>query len=184
MALSGIASSAASPRMVEYPHPGVPAHSWSLSEESPDPDPSSKIRLTVAVAQPKEGKAALRQEILKRSDPDSDLFSHWLTKKQVDDLIRPDPEAIAAVTEWLEGAGASDLEQTTAGDFIRYVQEEKRCSWRLETKKSKNRVALSVMLCFCFCRFKKRLYLLASHSTFWPPHALSYTCSTHTTVVS
>ena len=109
------ALSGASP--VEYTHPGVPAHSWTLAEDVPAP--STKIVLTVAVRQPEQGKRKLREEILARSDPDSPLYSQWLSKAQVDDLVRPAPEAVRAVTEWLERAGATDMDRTTAGDFVR-----------------------------------------------------------------
>ena len=82
----------------------MPAHSWALAEEVPAP--STKIVLTVAVRQSEQGKQKLREEILARSDPDSPLYSQWLSKAQVDDLVRPAPEAVRAVTEWLERAGA------------------------------------------------------------------------------
>ena len=117
LGLAALSGAAAAQAEVTYAHPGVPAHAWTLSEAVPDP--STALRVTVAVRQPEEGKAALRKEILERSDPDSPLFSQWLTKDEVDDLIRPEPAAVQAVTQWLEQAGATDLDRTTAGDFVR-----------------------------------------------------------------
>ena len=120
-AVLGLLSSAAalsqSTSAVEFPHPGVPTHSWTLSSRA-EPDPRTRIRLTVAVAQDAVGKSMLRRELEQRSDPESALFAQWLTKRQVDDLVRPAPEAVHAVTQWLEAAGATDLDRTTAGDFI------------------------------------------------------------------
>jgi hypothetical protein len=103
---------------VEYSHPGVPSQSWALSPL--EPSASTRLVLTVAVRQSADGKRMLKQQILARSDPDSPLYSQWLTKAQVDDLVRPAPEAVRAVTDWLERAGATDVDQTTAGDFVRY----------------------------------------------------------------
>ena len=116
LGLAALSGAAAAQAEVTYAHPGVPAHAWTLSEAVPDP--STALRVTVAVRQPEEGKAALRKEILERSDPDSPLFSQWLTKDEVDDLIRPGRRR-CSVTQWLEEAGATDLDRTTAGDFVR-----------------------------------------------------------------
>jgi len=52
------------------------------------------------------------------SDPDHERYGEYLSKDQVDDLVRPHDESIDLVTEWLEkwGIYEEDIPRSAAKD--------------------------------------------------------------------
>ncbi len=114
---SAAAAAAADPRVPVETHFGVP-HVWSRAAPA-RPDPSTRVRLTVAVKHDAAGAAALERELLRRSDPENaDFYGRWLTAAQVDALVAPSPDAVRAVRRWLEDAGATEVAATGTGDWV------------------------------------------------------------------
>jgi tripeptidyl-peptidase-1 len=54
------------------------------------------------------------------SDPDHERYGRYLSKDQVDDLVRPYDESLDLVTEWLEkwGIYEEDISRSAAKDWV------------------------------------------------------------------
>lgn len=54
------------------------------------------------------------------SDPDHERYGKYLSKDQVDDLVRPHDESLGLVTQWLEqwGIYEEDISRSAAKDWV------------------------------------------------------------------
>jgi len=57
------------------------------------------------------------------SDPDHERYGKYLSKDQVDDLVRPYDESLDLVTEWLEkwGIYEEDISRSAAKDWVTVI---------------------------------------------------------------
>lgn len=78
----------------------------------------AKLTLTVAVAQ--TNLKALEDVLFAVSEPDSPKYGQHLTRDEVDALVAPKPESVAAVLEWLQAGGVESeaITKTGNGDFV------------------------------------------------------------------
>ncbi|KAJ3302537.1 hypothetical protein HDV03_004904 [Kappamyces sp. JEL0829] len=60
----------------------------------------------------------LHQELLTVSDPKSPRYGQHLTKAQVESLVAPSAESVAAVTKWLHDNGISEYAFTSSKDYV------------------------------------------------------------------
>ena len=93
-----------------YPPPGWVKH----SSASPD----HVLRFRIALPQPQFH--VLEQHLMQISDPDHERYGEYLSKDQVDDLVRPYDESLDLVTEWLEkwGIYEEDVSRSAAKDWV------------------------------------------------------------------
>lgn len=94
-ALLGAASTAAAP----------PA-GWTRARRAA---PDARVRLSVALRTPEEGRAALTAALYAVSDPASPSYGRHLSKAAVDALTAPTVESVAAVEAWLAALGADGV---------------------------------------------------------------------------
>ena len=93
-----------------HPPPG-----WvKYSSASPD----HVLRLRIALPQPQFH--ILEQHLMEISDPDHERYGKYLSKDQVDDLVRPYDESLDIVTQWLEkwGIYEEDISRSAARDWV------------------------------------------------------------------
>lgn len=93
-----------------HPPPG-----WvKYSSASPD----HVLRLRIALPQPQFH--VLEQHLMEISDPDHERYGKYLSKDQVDDLVRPYDESLDLVTEWLEkwGIYEENISRSAAKDWV------------------------------------------------------------------
>ena len=83
--------------------------------------PDHILRLRIALPQPQFH--VLEQHLMEISDPDHDRYGEYLSKDQVDDLVRPYDESLHLVAQWLErwGIYAEDISKSAAADWITVV---------------------------------------------------------------
>lgn len=96
-----------------HPPPGWVKH----SPASPD----HILRLRIALPQPQFH--VLEQHLMEISDPDHERYGKYLSKDQVDDLVRPYDESLDLVTEWLEkwGIYEEDISRSAAKDWVTVI---------------------------------------------------------------
>jgi subtilase family serine protease len=56
--------------------------------------------------------------LAERSDPNHQLYQHWLTFDEIGTLVRND-EAVDAITDWLQSNGVTVMYMTPHGDYIK-----------------------------------------------------------------
>ena len=80
--------------------------------------PDHVLRLRIALPQPQFH--VLEQHLMEISDPDHERYGEYLSKDQVDDLVRPYDESLDLVTEWLEkwGIYEEDISRSAAKDWV------------------------------------------------------------------
>ena len=96
-----------------HPPPG-----WvKYSPASPD----HVLRFRIALPQPKFH--VLEQHLMEISDPDHERYGKYLSKGQVDELVRPYDESLDLVTEWLKkwGIYEEDISRSAAKDWVTVV---------------------------------------------------------------
>jgi len=82
--------------------------------------PSSDHHIVLRIGLPQTNFHILEQHLYQISDPFHERYGQHLSKEQVEDLVAPTPESLAAVEQWLEGFGFSpgDLLRSPAQDWI------------------------------------------------------------------
>ncbi|KAA1474745.1 family S53 protease [Dentipellis sp. KUC8613] len=91
---------------------GVPA---GFVQDGPAPD---GYTFTMRLALVENNRAGLEQKLYAVSTPDSADYGKHLSKEEVEALISPAPESIAAVTAWLSSHGLSAQSVSPAGDWL------------------------------------------------------------------
>ena len=88
---------------------------WTMA----DPVPGDElVSLSVAVKQ--RNVDLLEEELMAVSSPTSARYGQHYTLQAVHDLIAPAPESLAAVLQWLHGAGVTDgqIARSLSGDML------------------------------------------------------------------
>jgi tripeptidyl-peptidase I len=82
------------------------------------PDPEHVLRLSIAL--PQQNFDELERHLYQVSDPDHERYGQHLSQEEVDELTKPHPESLSAVTEWLtsHGIGEDDVEYSSAKDWM------------------------------------------------------------------
>lgn len=90
-------------------------YGWVLHGQ---PAPHHTIELKVALPQPNFSE--LERHLYEVSDPDHQRYGQHLSKEEVEKLVAPHPESLAAVNTWLSTFGFSEDEFTRspAKDWI------------------------------------------------------------------
>jgi len=80
--------------------------------------PDHVLRLRIALPQPRFH--VLEQHLMEISDPNHERYGKYLSKDQVDDLVRPCDESLDLVTQWLENWGIyeKDISLSAAKDWV------------------------------------------------------------------
>lgn len=80
--------------------------------------PDHVLRLRIALPQPQFH--VLEQHLMEISDPDHERYGKYLSKDQVDDLVRPYDESLRLVAQWLErwGIYEEDISRSAAADWV------------------------------------------------------------------
>ena len=80
--------------------------------------PDHVLRFRIALPQPQFH--VLEQHLMEISDPDHERYGEYLSKDQVDELVRPYDESLDLVTEWLEkwGIYEEDVSRSAAEDWV------------------------------------------------------------------
>ncbi|KAH9941646.1 family S53 protease [Epithele typhae] len=77
--------------------------------------------ITLSLALPQSNVAGLHAAVLAVSDPSSANYGKHYSKADVDALVAPKPESVAAVTSWLNKNGIAANTTTGAGDVLRFT---------------------------------------------------------------
>ncbi|KAJ6515250.1 tripeptidyl peptidase A [Mycena sanguinolenta] len=93
----------------------VPPRAWTIS----GPAPSDHF-INLRIALPQSNFDLLEQHLYEVSDPYHERYGAHLTKEEVEDLVAPHPDSVAAVTEWLSSHGIQeeDISRSPAGDWL------------------------------------------------------------------
>jgi tripeptidyl-peptidase-1 len=78
---------------------------WEIIDENPNR--KTVVEFTVALKTKNMDK--LQQMVLERADPDSPLYSKWLDKKTILDLISPPDQVSTSIASWFEEVCSSGL---------------------------------------------------------------------------
>jgi len=80
--------------------------------------PDHVLRLRIALPQPQFH--ILEQHLMEISDPNHERYGKYLSKDQVDDLVRPYDQSLDLVTQWLESWGIyeKDISRSAAKDWV------------------------------------------------------------------
>lgn len=76
------------------------------------------VHFRVAVKQSETGLKKLEEALLENSDPSSPQYGQHLSLDSVQELVAPPLHALQTVRQWLDGAGATGLQESSNGDFI------------------------------------------------------------------
>ena len=107
---------------------------WTASDKPPIPDQLLDLKIGL-----KNKKfAELEQHLYEVSSPTHHRYRQHLSKEEVDDLVRPDEEASALVTEFLQDHGISkeQCKYSSAGDWISVALPVTQVEKMLNTKYS------------------------------------------------
>ncbi|KAJ6515255.1 tripeptidyl peptidase A [Mycena sanguinolenta] len=93
----------------------VPPRTWTIS----GPAPSDHF-INLRIALPQSNFDLLEQHLYEVSDPYHERYGAHLTKEEVEDLVAPHPDSVAAVNEWLSSHGIQeeDISRSPAGDWL------------------------------------------------------------------
>ncbi|KAF9534132.1 tripeptidyl peptidase A [Crepidotus variabilis] len=93
----------------------LPPRGWVKSGRPP---PDHAITLRIGLPQP--NFHVLESHLYEISDPDHERYGDHLTKEEVEDLVRPHPDSLDAVNEWLYSAGfaAEEINRSPAHDWV------------------------------------------------------------------
>jgi tripeptidyl-peptidase-1 len=92
---------------------------------------SQKLEIIVAVRQ--QNLDQLERELMAVSDPRSSRYGKHLSKQEVDALVAPAAESVAAVTAWLKSHGIHANRKTANGDFLRATATVEQAEAALST---------------------------------------------------
>uniref|UniRef100_A0A7M4G1Y4 Tripeptidyl-peptidase 1 n=1 Tax=Crocodylus porosus TaxID=8502 RepID=A0A7M4G1Y4_CROPO len=96
--------------------PGLPPAGWIPAGRVA---PTQLLVLTLALRQSHTARLAQLADGV--SDPGSLLYGKFLSLEQLRELVRPSPVTLAAVHEWLQGAGVTDCRSVATLDFLECV---------------------------------------------------------------
>ncbi|KAF7335276.1 Tripeptidyl-peptidase sed2 [Mycena sanguinolenta] len=93
----------------------VPPRGWTIF----GPAPSDHF-INLRIALPQSNFNLLEQHLYEISDPYHERYGAHLTKEEVEDLVAPHPDSVAAVNEWLSSHGIQeeDISRSSAGDWL------------------------------------------------------------------
>lgn len=96
------------------------------------PAPTEMVKLRLAMDQPL--LADFHQLVHNISTPDHPSYGNHLSKREVDDMLRPSSEASNAITAWLEGAGVESRNIKLSGHWITFDTTVAIANALLDTK--------------------------------------------------
>lgn len=93
-------------------------------------------RLSVSIGLKHDVAAAKALEGLfwEVSNPASPKWAQYLSRDEVDALVRPAPDAVSTVTAWLEAGGATEVAVAPGGDWIHAVATVAQASSLFDVK--------------------------------------------------
>ncbi|EME83341.1 uncharacterized protein MYCFIDRAFT_52295 [Pseudocercospora fijiensis CIRAD86] len=83
--------------------------------------PSSEQRLHLRIAMTAPSPGLLEQKLYDVSDPTSPSYGHHLKRDEIQEILRPSPEATADVVKWLVGSGVGPDAIAEEGEWINFV---------------------------------------------------------------
>jgi tripeptidyl-peptidase I len=97
-------------------------HSWSSIPEGWEfhDMPSKEHEIQIRIGLKQRNPQALIETLLAVSDPAHANYGHHLSKEEVDELVKPHPESVEMVDEWLQhnGVNVSCMTRSTSGEWI------------------------------------------------------------------
>lgn len=93
---------------------GKVPHGW----KDVGPTTVKKVELAFFLKNPESSVAALKKELLDRSDPQSKNYGQWLSNEAVHDMVAPEEDSIRVVVDWIRSHGASAVMATPNSDVI------------------------------------------------------------------
>lgn len=94
------------------------------------PEPDRQLELRIAMAQSNE--ALFEQTLLDISSPVSKRYGGHLKREELKELLKPMPEASAAVVEWLNSTGIQDINDD--GEWIEFTATVEQAEELLDTQ--------------------------------------------------
>ncbi|KAF9534131.1 subtilisin-like protein [Crepidotus variabilis] len=93
----------------------LPPRGWVKSGK-----PALGHTITLRIGLPQPNFHVLESHLYEISDPDHERYGNHLTKEEVEDLVRPHPDSLDAVNEWLYSAGfaAEEINRSPAHDWV------------------------------------------------------------------
>lgn len=89
-------------------------HGW----KDAGPAKAKTVELAFFLKNPESGVAALKKELLDRSDPKSKNYGQWLSNNDVHDMVAPEEESVRIVVDWIESHGATAVKATPNSDVV------------------------------------------------------------------
>lgn len=98
-----------------------------------DPHPTHLIRLQLGLKQSRFDE--LEKQLYETSDPDHDRYGNHLTVEEVNNLVKPDEDALVQVHEWLrEYVDLDSIRYSSAKDFLSVTLPVARIEEMLQTR--------------------------------------------------
>jgi len=122
------------PQTTKHAWPETPAQ-WTHLGPAPD---SHIIGLRIGIKQ--ANIDSLIEQLYEVSDPAHERYGMHLSKQEVEDLVRPAPESVELVENWLEAHGIDfesdecDLQRSPAGDWITVSVPVRKAEEMLDTE--------------------------------------------------
>jgi tripeptidyl-peptidase-1 len=85
-----------------------------------DANPSSVIKLRIALEQPNVSSGKFEQTLYEISSPGHPSYGQHLSRDELSDLVKPRRESTNAVIAWLKTAGISESDIEDAGDWVNF----------------------------------------------------------------
>ncbi|ETW83671.1 serine protease S53 [Heterobasidion irregulare TC 32-1] len=132
LALAALAAAAPRSTLKLKEHIDVPRN-WVRVADAP-----AEHTIALRIALPQSNFDALEAHLYEASDPDHARYGQHLSKEEVERLVAPRPESLAAVQEWLAGHGIpkSACTHSPAKDWVKVDVPVSKAEAMLDTKYS------------------------------------------------
>ncbi|TFK52035.1 subtilisin-like protein [Heliocybe sulcata] len=104
---------------------------WTYQQPAPK---DSRMEMRIGLKQDKIDQ--LITSLYEVSDPDHERYGQHLSKEQVEELVKPHPDSVDVVEEWLEhhGVQVADTHRSAGGDWIKLIVTVDQAERMLGTK--------------------------------------------------
>jgi hypothetical protein len=117
--------------------------------------------MTLRIGLPQARFPELERQLYEISDPHHDRYGQYLTKEQVDELVRPDSYSAEAVDAWLAENGIPEgerIQRSRAGDWVTILVTVGQAEEMLHTVRSRpHPISAWIPLFHLFCPFLLRI---------------------------
>ena len=101
------------------------SNSWIRTTAAPG---DTTLQVAIGLKHSPAALQALENIFWAVSDPSSSQWSHFMSRDEADDLVRPDSKHVSIVINWLESGGSSNITVAPGGDWVYALATVKQAS--------------------------------------------------------